>query len=85
MKKLKCICLILSALLLMQSVIMPMAAEAETMQTEPTETEQALMTQTEELPFGTVCIQKGCRTINGMAPLAGSEKKLDTAQSVFLF
>ena len=50
MKKLKCICLILSALLLMQSVIVPMAAEAETMQTEPTETEQALMTQTEELP-----------------------------------
>ena len=43
------------------------------------------MTQTEELPFGTVCIQKGCRTINGMAPLAGSEKKLETAQSVFLF
>ena len=85
MKKLKCICLILSALLLMQSVIVPMAAEAETMQTEPTETEQALMTQTEELPFGSVCIQKGCRTINGMAPLAGSEKKLDTAQSVFLF
>ena len=60
MKKLKCICLILSALLLMQSVIVPMAAEAETMQTEPTETEQALMTQTEELPFGTVCIQKCC-------------------------
>lgn len=85
MKKLKCICLILSALLLVQSVLVPAAAEAGTMQTNPTETEQALTPLTEELPFGTVCVQKGCRTINGMAPLAGSEKKLETAQSVFLY
>lgn len=85
MKKVKCLSLILSILLLMQSVPVPAAAEAETTQTEPTETEQAITTQTEELPFGTVCIQKGCRTINGMAPLAGSEKKLETAQAVFLY
>ncbi|MDD5883033.1 MAG: serine hydrolase [Candidatus Faecousia sp.] len=85
MKKVKCLSLILSILLLMQSVPVPAAAEAETTQTEPTETEQAITTQTEELPFGTVCIQKGCRTINGMVPLAGSEKKLETAQAVFLY
>ena len=85
MKKVKCLSLILSVLLLMQSVPVPAAAEAETTQTEPTETEQAITTQTEELPFGTVCIQKGCRTINGMVPLAGSEKKLETAQAVFLY
>ena len=85
MKKLKCLSLILSVLLLAQSVLIPAAAEVETTQTEPVETELALMPQTEELPFGTVCIQKGCRTINGMMPLAGSEKKLETAQSVFLY
>ena len=85
MKKVKCLSLILSVLLLMQSVLVPAAAETETTQTEQAETEQAITAQTEELPFGTVCIQKGCRTINGMAPLAGSEKKLETAQSVFLF
>lgn len=85
MKKLKCLSLILAVLLLMQSVFVPAAAEAETTQTEPTETEQAVTAQAEELPFGAVCIQKGCRTINGMAPLAGTEKKLETAQSVFLF
>ncbi|MCI6228505.1 MAG: serine hydrolase [Clostridiales bacterium] len=85
MKKVKCLSLILSILLLMQSVPVPAAAEAETTQTEPTETEQAITAQTEELPFGTVCIQKGCRTINGMVPLAGSEKKLETAQAVFLY
>ena len=55
----------------MQSVLVPAAAETETTQTEQAETEQAITAQTEELPFGTVCIQKGCRTINGMAPLAG--------------
>ena len=85
MKKVKCLSLILSVLLLMQSVLVPAAAETETTQTEQTETEQAITAQTEELPFGTVCIQKGCRTINGMVPLAGSEKKLETAQAVFLY
>ena len=85
MKKLKCISLILSALLFMQCVLVPVSAETEPTQLDPAQTEQSLMPQTEELPFGTVCVQKGCRTINGMAPLAGSEKKLETAQSVFLF
>lgn len=80
MKKNKWLALVLSVLLLAQSVIMPMAMEEE-----PTETEQPVATQPEDLPFGTVCIQKGCRTINGMAPLAGTEKKLESALSAFLF
>lgn len=83
MKKLKWLSLILSVLLLTQSVLTPAAAEIET--TEPTQQLDQALTQTEALPFGTVCVQKGCRTINGMAPLAGSEKKMETAQSVFLF
>lgn len=85
MKKVKFLSLMLSVLLLAQSIFIPVAAEAETMQMEPTETEQMLTVQTENLPFGTVCIQKGCRTINGMAPLAGTEKKLETAQAAFLY
>ena len=85
MKKMKWLSLILSALLLMQCVPVPAAAEAETVPVETEETVQTPMMQTEDLPFGTVCIQKGCRTINGMAPLAGAEKKLETAQSVFLY
>lgn len=80
MKKMKCLCLLLSALLLVQSVLLPVSAE-----TEPTETEQIAATQATEPVFGTVCIQEGCRTINGQAPLAGLEKKLETAQSVFLY
>lgn len=83
MKKMKCLCLILSALLLAQSLLLPAAAESVTEQTE--ETAAAQTVQETELAFGTVCVQKGCRTINGMAPLAGTERKLETAQSVFLF
>ena len=41
--------------------------------------------EAEEPAFGTVSIQKGCRTINGMVPLAGSDPRLATAQSVFLY
>ena len=85
MKKMKWLSLILSALLLMQCVPVPAAAEAEAVPSETEETVQTPMMQTEDLPFGTVCVQKGCRTINGMAPLAGTEKKLETAQSVFLY
>lgn len=81
MKKLKCLCLILSAILLVQSALVPVAAEETT---EPME-EAVSATVPAELPFGTVSIQKGCRTINGMVPLAGSERKLETAQSVFLY
>ena len=42
MKKVKCLSLILSVLLLMQSVLVPAAAETETTQTEQAETEQAI-------------------------------------------
>lgn len=80
MKKIKCLSLILAAVLLMQSVLLPVSAE-----TEPAETEQVQATQATEPAFGTVCIQEGCRTINGQMPLAGTEKKLETAQSVFLY
>ena len=85
MKKMKWLSLILSALLLVQCAAVPAGAEAVPTQTQTAETEQTPAVQMEELPFGTVCVQKGCRTINGMVPLVGSEKKLDTAQSVFLF
>lgn len=45
----------------------------------------AVPLETEPLTFGTVSIQKGCRTINGMVPLAGSDPRLATAQSAFLY
>lgn len=35
--------------------------------------------------FGSTPVTSGCRTINGMSPLGGSERKLDTAQAAFIY
>ena len=75
--------------LLLQCLLIPVSATAP----DPTVPVQdafaaelpAIPAETEPLAFGTVSIQKGCRTINGMVPLAGSDPRLATAQSVFLY
>lgn len=87
MKKFRCLALLLSCLLAVQCFFLPASAQMETTETlETLPTESADMTaQTADIPFGQVCIQKGCRTINSMSPLAGSERKLDTALSAFLY
>lgn len=86
MKKFKHLSLLLCLCLLLQW--MPWNAYA-TQDTLPGETQPAVTetvpVETEPLAFGTVCIQNGCRTIDGMVPLAGSERKLETAQAVFLY
>ena len=43
------------------------------------------LSQNSTAEFGTVCVQNGCRTIEGMVPLAGSDRMLDTAQAVFCY
>ncbi len=58
-------------------------AVTETMPTEIPATVSLLEDQ--ELEFGTVCINNGCRTIQGMVPLGGSDRRLETAQGVFLY
>lgn len=88
MKKFKHLSLLLCLALLMQCLCLPAAAtETQTAVTEETVfvSPEPLVQTDAEIPFGTVCIQKGCRTINGMVPLAGSDKRLDTAVSAFLY
>ena len=86
MKKFRYLSLILSVVLLFQCAVLPARAEMLPTETEPTEeVQQVLPTEKTDIPFGSVCIEKGCRTINGQAPLAGTERKLETAQSVFLY
>jgi len=70
---------------------MPHVSATETAQPESTavasdatETAQTLPPATEPV-FGTVCVQQGCRTIEGMMPLGGSDRILDTAQAAFLY
>lgn len=86
MKKFKHLSLFLCLVLLLQCVAVN-AAATETTQVEQATAvyEETIPQATEELAFGTVCIQKGCRTISGMSPLAGSDRRLETAQSVFLY
>lgn len=78
--------IILSLALLLQCLQLPVSATELTVPDETTSVSQNLLPLvTEEPVFGTVSIQKGCRTINGMSPLGGSDARLATAQSVFLY
>ncbi len=89
MKKNSFLSVLLCLLLLMQCLLLPVSATTAnaTDQTEAGVSDMLNATpiETEPPAFGTVCIQKGCRTINGMIPLAGSDPRLATAQSVFLY
>lgn len=84
MKKIRHLSLLLSMLLVLSCALPVSAAET----TEPAATIAVIpetLPQEEELTFGTVCIKQGCRTINGLVPLGGSDRKLATAQAAFLY
>ena len=86
MKKNKSVSILLSMLVLLQCLLLPVSAAAvDPSQSALTADLPAVPAETEPPAFGTVCIQKGCRTINGLNPLAGSDPRLATAQSVFLY
>ena len=87
MKKNNLLSTLLCLAVLLQCLLLPVSATAVT-EASGAGAAQALpvMPQETEPPaFGTVSIQKGCRTINGLVPLAGSDPRLATAQSVFLY
>lgn len=87
MKKIKIFSILLSLTLILSCLPQSVLA-AETTANTTAETQEETEPTTipvSEMPFGTVCIQNGCHTIEGMKPLAGSDKLLDTAQSAFLF
>jgi len=44
-----------------------------------------MMISDSDVPFGQLSILKGCRTIDGMMPLAGTERRLASAQGVFAY
>lgn len=81
MKKLRLLSLLLCAALLCQMAVPASAAEtgASAQETQPAEQQAA------QIPFGRVCIDNGCRTLNGMRPLAGSDSRLDTALAAFAY
>ena len=85
MKKIRISAFALCLAVLLQCILLPASAEAVTVPPTEAAVQQLIPQATEPLAFGTVSIQKGCNTINGLNPLAGSDHKLATAQSVFLY
>ncbi len=86
MKKIKYLSMILSLIFLLQCTALPAAATETTLPLLDASSANSLPgLETEPLEFGTASILQGCRTINAMSPLGGSDRRLDTAQSVFLY
>lgn len=84
MKKCKIISLFLALALALSCLSIPAMAEEDT--TAPQDATEATVQETQaKAVFGTVCINEGCRTINGMKPLGGSDRKLDTAAAAFVY
>lgn len=87
MKKTSFLAFVLSLVLLLQCVPVPVSA-MDLFQTVPeaeTEAEETAPTRPSKLPFGTVSIHNGCRTIEAGVPLGTTERLLETAQGVVLF
>lgn len=93
MKKLTCISWLLCIALLSQFLVLSVCAAPldalQTVSTEETQTTDPLETTLPvvdtSIPFGQLSIQSGCRTIEGMMPLGGAERRLATAQGVFAY
>ncbi len=83
MKKNRWMLSLLAVVLVVQALAIPVTATEVT--TDPTAAVLPQETEPVEIPFGQVSIQNGCRTIAGMSPLAGKERKLNTAQGVFVY
>lgn len=86
MKKIKAICLLLCAVLMLQCGMVTVRA-TETEETEVvTETQAAASTtMVPEVAYGSASINNGCRTINGQTPLGGSDRILQTSQAAFIY
>lgn len=83
MKKFKFLSLLVTLCIALQCMAAPaLAADAEPIAATTAATEETAPT---EPAFGTVCIQEGCRTIEGMVPLGGNERRLDTAVAAFAY
>ena len=98
MKKQTAISLLLCAVMLFSCFTIPVSAlplEIESVQVQQETTPQEstavsgdgmnLTSSAAHLPFGKASILQGCRTIDGMMPLAGSERRLATSQGVFAY
>ncbi len=89
MKKTKILSLLLCFALLLQCMILPaFATEADSGETTEVTEETYPLGANNPVPdveFGSASITHGCRTINGMSPLGGSDRILQTARAAFVY
>ena len=93
MKKNRLLILLLCLAVLAQSFVLPARAdetdstEASEESTEATEEETVELTSfaVEDVGPNDVAVVSGCRTLDGMYPLGGSDRMLDTAQAAFVY
>lgn len=90
MKKYAILSLLLALCLAVTAIVTPVyGTQTETTEETlyPTETvppPDATVPDT-DVPFGSVCLYQGCRTIDGQVPLAGSDPRLKTARAAFIY
>lgn len=82
MKKKQFLICFLCLLLMLQSVFLPVSATGTVTESDD---EDITVPTTPQITFGNESILNGCRTIEGMVPLSGNERRLQSAQSVFVF
>ena len=85
MKKFRYLCILLCLIILLQSVSFSAAATETTVPTESSVEETEPYVEPPAVEFGAAPITNGCRTINGMSPLGGSDRILQTASAAFVY
>ena len=87
MKKLSGLCLLLALLMVLQCAFIPVyAAEAEEAVSTTEETMAPMSDIVDTMvAYGTASVNTGCRTIEALVPLGGSERMLSSAMSAFVY
>ena len=86
MKKNRLLSLLLSFTVLLSSMVSAVSATETTEPEVPTQTEETVpYEEPPQVEYGGASITNGCRTINGMTPLGGTDRILKSAQAAFIY
>lgn len=87
MKKISVPCLLLAVLLVMQCAFVPVHAAQVEETVSPTEETMEPMSDIVDtmVAYGTASVNTGCRTIEALVPLGGSDRMLSSAMSAFVY
>ena len=86
MKKIRFFSLLLAFIMVLSSLPLRILATETTEPVVPEQTEETVpYEEPPEVAYGGAPITNGCRTINGMTPLGGTDKILKSAQAAFIY